>query len=102
MTFGVRMNKNQRHEYIVRRARELAATGKYLNYTVIEAVLTSEGLPGARHVLDSVWLRESKAGRRKRVIILLDPSSTPSTRSDATQRTFSAATWPAVDWHTIR
>jgi len=58
MTFGVRMNKNQRHEYIVRRARELAATGKYLNYTVIEAVLTSEGLPGARHVLDSVWLRE--------------------------------------------
>ena len=59
MTFGVRMNKGQRHEYIVQRARELAATGKYLNYMVIEAVLTSsEDLPGARHVLDSAWLRE--------------------------------------------
>jgi hypothetical protein len=25
---------------------------------IIEAVLTSEGIPGARRVLDSAWLRE--------------------------------------------
>ena len=54
----IRMNKRERHEYIVRRARELAATGKYDDYMIIEAVLRSEDLLEARHVLDSAYFRD--------------------------------------------
>lgn len=53
----IRMNKREREEYIVRRARELAATGKYNDYMIIEAVLRSEDLPETRHVLDDAHFR---------------------------------------------
>jgi hypothetical protein len=53
------MRKAERHAYIRRRARELAATGDYHNWLGIEAALRfKEGWPEARGVLDSNILRE--------------------------------------------
>lgn len=66
------MNKQKRHAYIVRRARELAETGNFSRWLSIEHHIRSkEGLQEARSVLDDQWLRKEldrlcdEAKRRK-------------------------------------
>jgi hypothetical protein len=53
------MKKADRRDYISRRADELARTGQYRNWLLIEAVISREGFPEARQVLDDSFKRES-------------------------------------------
>jgi hypothetical protein len=53
------MSKRQRHEHIMRRARELAESGKFASWDQIEFELRyREELPEARGVLDSRFIRD--------------------------------------------
>lgn len=53
------MNKKERREYILRRAKELAKTGNFSGWLSIEHYIRSkEGLQEARSVLDNQWLRK--------------------------------------------
>jgi hypothetical protein len=52
------MNKKERHEYIMKTAREMAASGKYRDYLGIEVVLRRDGFHEARSLLDSRSIRE--------------------------------------------
>lgn len=52
------MNKKERREYIMKTAREMAATGKYRDYLGIEAVLRREGFHEARSLLDNRSIRQ--------------------------------------------
>ena len=54
----MKMKKSERLEYMARRARELAESGKYDDYISIETTLRSEGYPEARQYLDNRFLRE--------------------------------------------
>lgn len=55
-----RMNKQQRHEYVLRRARELATSGDHADWLMIEtALVVDEEFPEARHWLDSRRLRDA-------------------------------------------
>ena len=53
-----RRSKQQRQEDALRRARELARSGKCRDYLDIERSLTSEGYPEARDWLDRQSLRD--------------------------------------------
>lgn len=50
--------KKARAEYIDRRARELAESGKYQDWLSIEMALRHEGFLEARQLLDSHFLRQ--------------------------------------------
>jgi hypothetical protein len=52
------MKKQERHEYVLRRARELAASGQYSGYQLIEHALRQEGYAEARGWLDNDLLRK--------------------------------------------
>lgn len=49
--------KKARAEYVHRRARELAESGDYQDWLSIEHAIRHEGLPEARQLLDSRFLR---------------------------------------------
>lgn len=52
------MNKKERHAYIVRRARELADSGKFSGWLQIEwHIRFDENFQDARHVLDDQFTR---------------------------------------------
>lgn len=52
------MNKNERHAYILRRARELADSGKFDRWLQIEwHIRYEEHLQDARQVLDDEFIR---------------------------------------------
>ena len=50
--------KEQRHAYVLRRARELAASGDHRDYLTIEWAIIEEGYPEARDLLDRDYLRK--------------------------------------------
>lgn len=52
------MTKLQRQEHVLRRARELARTGNYSGYVLIEHALRNEGYPEARGWLDNQLFRQ--------------------------------------------
>jgi hypothetical protein len=54
-----KMKQNELRAYIDSRARELADSGKHLNWLSIETQLRLvEGLPEARAILDREWYRD--------------------------------------------
>jgi hypothetical protein len=54
-----KFKKSELRAYIDSRARELAESGKYLNWLSIEAQLRLvEGLTEAREILDREWFRD--------------------------------------------
>jgi len=54
-----KMNKEQRHSYVIRRAEELAQTGEHRDWLMIEHVLRAkENFPEAREWLDNRFLRD--------------------------------------------
>ena len=52
------MRKAEKQEYVSRRARELAESGRHRDYLTIERELASEGFPEARGWLDNDTLRQ--------------------------------------------
>lgn len=52
------MRKQERAAYIRQRAREMALTGEYAHYRVIELHLRTNGYPEARQVLDDSFIRK--------------------------------------------
>jgi hypothetical protein len=52
------VKKTERQEYVLRRARELAETGQYSGYQLIELALRHEGYAEARGWLDNELLRK--------------------------------------------
>ena len=54
-----KFRKNELRAYIDSRARELAQSGKHLNWLSIESELRlAEGLTEAREILDREWFRD--------------------------------------------
>lgn len=51
------MDWEERRAQMIRRARELAETGRFLNFDEIEAALEQEGHPRAGDMLDTTALR---------------------------------------------
>jgi hypothetical protein len=54
----VPMSKRRREDWIVERAKSLAATGQFLSVLDIERKLESEGYPEANRLLSPGWMRE--------------------------------------------
>jgi len=52
------MRKNERAEFIDRRADEMARSGNYQDWGSIERALREEGHPEARQLLDSQFRRQ--------------------------------------------
>lgn len=58
-----RMNKRERQEYVLRRARELATSGRFDRWLNVEWELRfEEGFSEARQWLDSSFLRKELDG----------------------------------------
>ena len=51
------MKKAERHEYILKTAREMAKSGEHRDFTTIEVTLRADGLHEARQVLDNQFIR---------------------------------------------
>ena len=52
------MKKSERHDYILKRARELARSGECRDYRSVEIFLRGEGFEEARSILDNERLRD--------------------------------------------
>jgi hypothetical protein len=51
-------NRPEQGAYIETRARQYARSGKHLDFRTIEALLISEGYPGARKLLGNPWTQQ--------------------------------------------
>lgn len=51
------MRKAERESYILCRAEEMAKSGQYTNWRILEAVLRADGFREARQLLDCEWIR---------------------------------------------
>jgi len=51
------MTKSVRKDYVLRRAEELARSGDFTDWVLIERALRAEGFPEARQWLDDKFIR---------------------------------------------
>jgi hypothetical protein len=51
------VNKHERQEYVTKRAREMAQSGEYPSWNIIESILIRDGYSEARGWLDDSLIR---------------------------------------------